>query len=488
MKKTSKILILLIIISLLLVSCTTTKSTNISTTPTITTIFGQIVTTSTNQTSTSSEQITTVIPTPIESQPPQLSVIEQLLSKVNSEQVLLVQVEDDSNLYATISFYEKIDEQWLTILDNEKATVGKNGIDKVEEGDFKTPTGIFTLGSAFGYEENIDTTYPFLELKSTHHWVDDVLSIYYNQLVNYQTGNYKEFNSSEQLVTFDVYEYGVFIDYNLRNVSGSGSAIFLHIFRSESSPTGGCVAVSKENLQLIISKLNTQKNPIIIIGDEDDYLQMATNTLNQPNRLIEEFVYLKEIIPDVLIDAKYYTDDNFLGRQVVGYEDNTAIMLLEAAYALKNVQQTLLENNLSLLVFDAYRPQRAVDDFVTWVNSDELPINKEQFFPDINKNDLIEQGYIASMSSHSKGNTVDLTIIDLLTGQPLDMGSPFDFFGDISHFDTISITTEQVANRQLLRDVMMNEGFSPYSKEWWHFSYNSQQYTNAARYDFIVVY
>ncbi len=484
MKKTGKIFILILIIALMLVSCKISDVTDLTTQPTI----SQIITSSTSTTSITSNPITTSAPIPSVSQPPQLTIIEQLLTKVDSEQVLLVKVKDDSDLYATITFYEKNDGQWITILDHEKATVGKNGIDKVAEGDIKTPTGIFTLGSAFGYEKNIETSYPFLELLPTHHWVDDVQSIYYNQLVNYQVGNYIEFNSSEQLITFDVYEYGLFIDYNLTNIKGIGSAIFLHVFRSENSPTGGCVAISKENLQLVISELSLQKNPIIIIGDEDDYIQMATNTFNQPNRLPDGFVYIREIIPVVLIDAKYYTNDNFLGRQVVGYEDNTAIMLKEATYALEKVQQTLLKNNLSLLVFDAFRPQRAVDDFVTWVNSNELPVNKEQYFPDINKNKLIEQGYIASLSSHSKGNTIDLTIIDLLTGQPLDMGSPFDYFGDISHFETTNITTEQAANRQLLRDAMMNQGFSPYSKEWWHFSYNSSQYINANRYDFIVTY
>lgn len=480
MKNIGKILILILIISLMLVSCETNDVTDLITQHTITSL--------TSVTSLTSKPITTSEPAPSISQPQQLTITEQLLDKVDSEQVLLVKVKDDSDLHATISFYEKVDRQWILLIDNEKATVGKNGIDKTSEGDIKTPTGLFTLGSAFGYKENIETSYPFLELSPTHHWVDDVQSIYYNQLVNYQIGNYKEFNSSEQLVTFDVYEYGVFIDYNLNNDKGVGSAIFLHIFRSEDSPTGGCVATSKENLQLIISKLNLYKNPIIIIGDEDDYLNMVTNEINHPNRLPEGFVYLKEIIPDILIDAKYYTGDNFLGRQVVGYEDNTAIILEESAYALKRIQQILLKNNLSLLVFDAFRPQRAVDDFVTWVNSEELPVNKEQFFPDINKNELIGQGYIASLSSHSKGNTIDLTIFDLQTGQPLDMGSSFDYFGEISHFETTNITSLQVANRQLLRDVMMNEGFLPYSKEWWHFSYNSSQYTNADRYDFIVTY
>ncbi|MBN2853213.1 MAG: M15 family metallopeptidase [Clostridia bacterium] len=200
------------------------------------------------------------------------------------------------------------------------------------------------------------------------------------------------------------------------------------------------------------------------------------------------FVYVNEIIPDIMVDAKYYTGDNFLGRKVDGYESNTAVMTYETAIALKAVQENLLKLNLSLVVFDAYRPQMAVDDFVNWVNDTGDVSTKEIYYPFIEKSRLIEYGYIASLSGHSKGNTVDVSIVDLKTGKLLDMGTRFDYFGEASHYTTQSVTEEQFNNRKLLRESMMINGFSPYENEWWHFSYQPTEYSNSDRFNFIVKY
>ena len=403
---------------------------------------------------------------------------DDLLNSLDSEQVIIIEVEDESSLYSKLSFYEKVNNTWIEKLSDIPSTVGKKGINKEKEGDSKTPTGIYSLGSAFGYENDLDTKYPFLEITYMHNWIDDVNSKYYNQLVNYIDGNKKVFDSSEQLITFDVYKYGVFINYNLENEKGLGSAIFLHIYRSVDSPTGGCVALDEENLKYIIENLDKSKNPLIVIGN--------VNEIQQPNRLTDEFVYIKDLIPDILIDAKYYSDDNFLGKQVDGYMSNTAILKYDATLALNKIQKELLEMNLSLIVYDAYRPQKAVDHFVSWVNDSNDIINKEDYYPNVDKSKLIEYGYIGALSNHSKGNTIDLSIIDLKTGKPLDMGSIFDFFGDISHYNTNKITNEQFDNRKLLKDIMEKYNFSPYINEWWHFSYDREKYLNSIRYDFDV--
>lgn len=411
-----------------------------------------------------------------------------LLDKLDSEQVILVSVADESDFHATLSFYEKSGNEWIEKLEKVSATVGKYGINKEKEGDLKSPTGIYTLGSAFGFKNDINGKYPFLEVTGSHHWVDDSDSIYYNQLVNYSDSAVKLFKSAEQLITYDVYKYGIFIDYNLENVKNLGSAIFMHIYRGEDSPTGGCIALEENNLKFIIEQLDIFKNPLIIIGDEKDYQRFADNAIDQPVRLPDGFVYAREVIPDILIDARYFTGDNFMGRKVDGYESNTAIMTYDTAIALKEVQKSLLEQNLSLVVFDAYRPQRAVDDFVSWVNDETDITTKDTYYPFVEKSKLIEYGYIASLSGHSKGNTVDVSIFDLRTGQLFDMGTSFDYFGEASHYSSQTVTKEQSENREKLREAMISSGFSPYENEWWHFSYQPSEYADSGRYDFIVKY
>jgi len=470
--------ILIIILSLLIILTSCQKTQNLETLPQ----YSKSVVTTVSQTQKETLTTTKIINTPTPSQNPEEKedINIELLNKLNSEQVILIKVENKNDFHAKLFFYEKVDNNWIKQIDNIQATVGKNGIYKQKEGDSKSPFGIFSLGSAFGYENKLDTAYPFLQTIISHHWVDDVNSKYYNQLVNYIDGGIKDFNSSEQLITFDVYKYGIFINYNRENEKGLGSAIFMHIYRSTDSPTGGCVALDEQNLKYIIEHLNINKNPLIVIGEVDK--------VNQPNRLNNEFVFVKDIIPDILVDAKYYTNDNFLGRQVDGYMSNTAILKYDATLSLSQVQKQLLKNNLSLIIYDAYRPKRAVEDFVNWVSIQNDTINKQKFYPDINKDKLIEYGYIGKTSNHSKGNTVDLSIIDLKTGEPLDMGSIFDYFGEISHYNSNSITKEQLNNRKLLRDIMVKYNFSPYDNEWWHFSYDKNKYLNSERYDFVIKY
>jgi len=482
MKKNKIVIIILILLVLLFSSCQKQVSVKHieTTTPVMTT------------TTMSTTRGTTALINPTPS--PTKEIIKEnqniaFLDKLDSEQVILIKAIDNNTFYSTLSYYEKINNVWTNIIKETPSTIGKYGIDKTKEGDLKSPTGIFSLGSAFGFGPKLNTKYPFLTLDNSLYWVDDNNSIYYNQLVHYIDGNKKEFKSAEQMAKFDVYKYGIFIDYNLERKSDLGSAIFMHIFRSEDSPTGGCIATDEENLKLIISRLDVHKNPLIIIGDDEDYTSYySKNNIIQPNRLHDEFVYIKDVIPDILVDAKYYTENNFLGRNVNGYQNNTAIIKYEVVLALLDIQKDLLKENLSLIIFDAYRPQKAVDDFVTWAKDSSDTKEKENYYPNVAKNKLIEYGYIGALSNHSKGNTVDLSIVDLKTGQLLDMGSHFDFFGEISHYATQKITKIQFNNRKLLRDRMKTAGFSPYDNEWWHFSYDYQKYSKASRYNFDIKY
>ncbi len=189
-----------------------------------------------------------------------------------------------------------------------------------------------------------------------------------------------------------------------------------------------------------------------------------------------DFVYIHEIIPDVQYDIRYFTTDNFMGKRIDGYNNPVALLTGEAATALKKVQAELNNQGLELKVFDAYRPQKAVNHFIRWARVPEDTLTKRKYYPDVDKKDLFERGYIAEKSGHTRGSTLDLTIINLATGQELDMGSPWDFFGEISHQGTDLITEKQTSNRNLLLEVMKKHGFRPYANEWWHYTLENEPY------------
>ena len=190
----------------------------------------------------------------------------------------------------------------------------------------------------------------------------------------------------------------------------------------------------------------------------------------QKQNLPEGFVYVKSVIPDLDVELRYFTTHNFVGDTIDGYKSNKLILTKETAEKLKLVQDELQQQNLCLKVYDGYRPQRAVNHFMRWARVLNDTINKSEFYPNVAKRNLFKEEYIASRSGHSRGSTVDLTIIDGNTGKPLDMGSPYDFFGKQSWVDYDSITESQKKNRQLLQRVMLKHNFRNYPKEWWHFT------------------
>ncbi|TVM36869.1 M15 family metallopeptidase [Oceanidesulfovibrio marinus] len=192
--------------------------------------------------------------------------------------------------------------------------------------------------------------------------------------------------------------------------------------------------------------------------------------------LPEGFVYLDEIAPTVAQEVRYYGEDNFVGARVDGYLAPRIIAARQVAEGLKTVQAELKPFGLGLKVFDAYRPQRAVDHFVRWARDLDDTKTKAKYYPDVPKSKLFEQDYIASRSGHSRGAAVDLTIVSLDDGAELDMGSGFDFFGPISWPDTDAINAQQRANRLLLRRLMLGHGFAPYPREWWHFSLKDEPF------------
>ncbi len=202
-------------------------------------------------------------------------------------------------------------------------------------------------------------------------------------------------------------------------------------------------------------------------------------------QLPEGFVYVNDIIPDLKVELRYFLSNNFVGSQVDGYKSNTLILSKQTAEALKLVQEELERENMCLLVYDGYRPQQAVNHFMRWAKDLNDTINKRQFYPDVHKRDLFDEGYIASRSGHSRGSTIDLTIFDSQTNQPLDMGSAYDFFGIPSWTDYSNITEQQKANRLLLLKVMQKYGFVNFSQEWWHYTLKGEPFPNTY-FDFPV--
>lgn len=199
----------------------------------------------------------------------------------------------------------------------------------------------------------------------------------------------------------------------------------------------------------------------------------------------EHFVYVDEIIPDVVLDVRYFSDDNFMGVRVDGYRQPFVLISKTAGQTLANVQAELKQQGLGLKVFDAYRPQKAVDHFVRWAADPADTLTKTRYYPELPKDRLFDLGYISAKSGHTRGSTLDLTIINLATGEELDMGSGWDFFGDISHHDSPLVDEQATANRALLRDLMVKHGFRAITTEWWHYTLRDEPFPDTY-FDFDV--
>ena len=220
----------------------------------------------------------------------------------------------------------------------------------------------------------------------------------------------------------------------------------------------------------------------------------SCSTKRSPEADSSGFVTLAEAVPDAILEIRYYSTYNFVGDRIDGYEQPVALLTKPAAEALKAVSDDLLEQGYRLKIFDAYRPQCAVDHFVRWAADVPDIRMKEYFYPDLDKSVLFEQEYIMEKSGHTRGSTVDLTLFDMTAEREVDMGRTFDWFGIESHpdfcgnpetgeFDAAAaaaqsrpITKEQFENRMILRLAMLAHGFRALDSEWWHFTLNDEPY------------
>lgn len=201
--------------------------------------------------------------------------------------------------------------------------------------------------------------------------------------------------------------------------------------------------------------------------------------------LPEGFEYIDDIIRDSIIDAKYAGCDNFLGRKAIGYEGPYVVASSVCARDCKKVADLLRPKGYLLKFFDAYRPQRAVDDFALWAKDETDTARQAIHYPNIEKSQLFPLGYIAARSSHTRGASVDLTLVDAATGQELDMGSIFDFMDTRSWETATDLTPLQAQNRLLLREAMLTAGFRPYECEWWHFYVGIEPFPDTY-FDFVI--
>ena len=199
-----------------------------------------------------------------------------------------------------------------------------------------------------------------------------------------------------------------------------------------------------------------------------------------------DFVSVSEGLPEVMLDMRYYSTFNFIGDRIEGYLSPKAWLTIPAATALKAVCNESMSRGYRIKIFDAYRPQRAVDHFMRWSKDLTDLRMKKYFYPDLTKAQIIIEGYILEKSGHSRGSTVDLTLFDMKSGSELDMGGTFDFFGKESHPSYTGVTKEQYANRMLLRDIMTKHGFVSIENEWWHFTLKDEPYPDTY-FDFPVV-
>ena len=197
------------------------------------------------------------------------------------------------------------------------------------------------------------------------------------------------------------------------------------------------------------------------------------------------FVNISDVACDVILELRYYSTYNFIGDRIDGYLQPIALLTKEAAAALKAASNEAVSNGYRIKIYDAYRPQRAVEHFLRWAKDLSDTRMKSIFYPEVSKVNLFSEGYIAEHSGHSRGSTVDITLFDMDKGCDADMGGYFDYFGEISHSDYKELDEKQYNNRMLLKRIMVNSGFTPLREEWWHFTLEDEPFKDTY-FDFAI--
>ena len=218
--------------------------------------------------------------------------------------------------------------------------------------------------------------------------------------------------------------------------------------------------------------INLKKNLAITIFSLFLLINVSTADIISYDK--SDFEKVSNVIDDAVYDIRYYSSYNFTGKRIRGYNAPVPYMTKESLKALSVAADDLRKQGYRILIWDTYRPQKAVDNFVEWINNPNDEGNKS-FYPDLKKSDLVDGGYIATKSGHSRGSTIDMTLIKM-DGSFVDMGGTFDLFSEVSHPDYRKLTRKQKQNRKILYNAMIKAGFTGIDSEWWHFTYKNEPF------------
>jgi len=361
-----------------------------------------------------------------------------------SGQVIMFTGEAGSSTTAVAHVFEKKRGAWKPVFGAFNVSVGRNGFAEVckkREGDGKTPSGTFALGTTFGYAPKIKTKMPYRQATEKDFWVDDEKSGQYNMWIygKPDAASYERMKRDD-----DNYKYGIVVEYNTAPIiAGLGSAIFIHMWKGEGIPTEGCIAMSEDDILRLLAWLDPSKKPLVIIGTVPELRSLGEGRMGG-----DDLVDIPTVSQKIAVDIRYSTENNFTKRKV--YPVNKCYLRKSAAMRLASVQKELEKMNLGLKVWDCYRPLSVQRAF--WA-----------IMPD--------ERYVANPakgSRHNRASAVDVTIVDSSGAEAL-MPTEYDDFSEKAHRSYKELPENARSNSELLERMMKKEGFIPLPTEWWHF-------------------
>ncbi len=393
------------------------------------------------------------------------SILEEKVPKTSSQAILVTVYNNIQRLYCV----EAMELGWKVVYGPFDCNIGRNGLGKLKEGDGKSPEGVFELGSAFGYGgAPAGSLWPWRESTDNDYWIEDSNSKYYNQYVSIDTVS-KDWKASVKL-RIPYYRRAIEVKYNTENKKGLGSAIFLQIWENENTNTGGCTAMNKDTIETVIKWLRPEAKPVLV---QYKYIEP----------LPEGFCYIKDFAPEAKYDIRFAGEDNILGRIPSEYKKAVGISTIKMTKAIDNATMLLKDQDLRLLIYDAYRPQTTINTIVDWLNDESDDDMKQRYYPDVKKDEMLDM-YFEKKSPYSRGSAVDVGIIDK-DGKELDMGTIYQFIDEKSAYDYRGLTDLQRNNRELLRDIMIQSGLKPNDTLWWSFYLADETFPNTY-FDFYV--
>ncbi len=393
------------------------------------------------------------------------ALLEEYIPATSKQAILVTIYNGTQKLYCV----EAKELGWRVVYGPFECNTGRGGIDKQKEGDGKSPIGVYELGSAFGFGGAPEgTTWPWRETVETDYWIEDSDSQYYNQYINLDQVE-KDWRFAAKL-KIPEYRRAIEVKYNDKNTPNLGSAIFLHIWTSETTSTGGCTSMADTTIDTVISWLQEDENPVLLQAKYVDPLP-------------DGFCYIKDFAPEIKFDIRFAGEDNIFGRKANEYYQAVGISSIDMANALNKASLILKGQNLTLKVYDSYRPQTTVNAIVDWLVDDIDIAMKERYYPNTEKSEMLDM-FFESKSAYSRGGAVDLTIIDENNNE-LDMGTVYQYIDEKSDYNYRNLTDEQRSNRKILRDAMLQVGLLPNDTFWWSFYLEDEPFANMY-YDFYI--